>query len=228
MKSKETQYDQQENKGHQRDAIINNKNGWDGKGEANNPHFIHSPRLWVWLSIDFPYIIVSTMTSQEDETPSQVNNQFIGPARIRSKHGRIVRVGLHDELYDFIRFFKPKLVIIDDASQVIIRHKVPAAISEARFVIASDLHLYQEAETIDILKQILGKWMYIETEKNNDLKINPVKMIYSQAHTRIVDGEVQVKTSLQFQYANGSRNIFTHPFSVVNKRVTRIFKSKLN
>ncbi|UMM20397.1 hypothetical protein L5515_015684 [Caenorhabditis briggsae] len=49
--------------GRQGDAIINNKNGWDGKGEANNPSLLYSPRLCVWLSIDFPYIIVSTMTS---------------------------------------------------------------------------------------------------------------------------------------------------------------------
>ncbi|CAP32924.2 Protein CBG14367 [Caenorhabditis briggsae] len=49
----------------------------------------------------------------------------------------------------FIRFFKPNLVIIDDALQVMTRQEVPEAIREARFVIASDPHLYPQTDPIE-------------------------------------------------------------------------------
>ncbi|PIC17987.1 hypothetical protein B9Z55_024036 [Caenorhabditis nigoni] len=49
----------------------------------------------------------------------------------------------------FTRLLKPSLVIIDDALQVKTRQEVPDAFREARFVIASDMHLYPDTESIE-------------------------------------------------------------------------------
>ncbi|UMM42863.1 hypothetical protein L5515_018532 [Caenorhabditis briggsae] len=90
---------------------------------------------------------------------------------------------------------------------------------ESGFIVFPDSEFQEHGVTrvlisdVDCSEDIIGKWMYLKTEKNNlSTTFHPVRTIYDKNPTRIVDGDVQVRASLQLKCVKGSRVFFTHPF----------------